>query len=54
MKRKYLQVIYIFCGIFLISIIGGILKYSLNFIDDNPDQYILKTNFKIKNYLIHI
>ena len=43
MKKKYKKVIYIFCVFLLISIIGGVVKYSLRYIDDNPDLYIPKT-----------
>ena len=43
MKKKYKKVIYIFSCIVLFSIIGGIVKYSLGYIDDNPDLYIPKT-----------
>ena len=44
MKKKYKKVIYIFSCIVLFSIIGGILKYSLGYIDDNPEFYNPKTN----------
>ena len=43
MKKKYKKVIYIFSCIFLFSIIGGVVKYSLRYIDENPDLYIPKT-----------
>ena len=43
MKIKYKKVIYIFSCIILITIIGGVIKYSLRYIDDNPDLYIPKT-----------
>ena len=43
MKKKYKKVIYIFTAILLFSIIGGVIKYSLRYIDDNPDLYIPKT-----------
>ena len=42
MKKKYKKVIFIFSIIVLFSIIGGIVKYSLRYIDDNPDYYIPK------------
>ena len=42
MKKKYKKVIYIFSTIVLFSIIGGIIKYSLSYINDNPDLYIPK------------
>ena len=43
MKKKYKKVIYIFSAIVLLSIIGGIVKYSLRYIDNNPDFYVPKT-----------
>ena len=43
MKKKYKKVIYIFSGIILFSIIGGVVKYSLRYIEYNPDLYIPKT-----------
>ena len=39
MKKKYKKIIYIFSAIILISIIGGIVKYSLEYIQNNPDKY---------------
>ena len=39
MKKKYKKVIYIFSTIILISIIGGVVKYSLEYIKNNPDKY---------------
>ncbi len=43
MKKSYKKVIYIFTIIVLFSIIGGIVKYSFRYIDENPDKYIPKT-----------
>ena len=43
MKKKYKKVIYIFSAIVLFSIIGGVFKNSLRYIDNNPDFYIPKT-----------
>ena len=43
MKKKYKKVVFIFSTILLCSIIGGILKYSLRYIDENPDMYITET-----------
>ena len=43
MKKNYKKLIYIFSMIVLFSIIGGVVKYSLKYIDDNPNLYILKT-----------
>ena len=43
MKKKYKKVIFIFSTIILFSIICGVVKYSLKYIDDNPDKYIPKT-----------
>ena len=43
MKKRYKKLIYIFTIVILISIIGGVVKYSLRYIDENPDKYIPKT-----------
>ena len=43
MKKKYKKVIYTFSCIVLFSIIGGIVKYSFGYIDDNPDLYKPRT-----------
>ena len=43
MKKNYQKLIYIFSMIVLFSIIGGVVKYSLKYIDDNPNLYIPKT-----------
>ena len=43
MKKRYKKVIYIFTTIILISIIGGVAKYSLRYIDEKHDKYIPKT-----------
>ena len=43
MKKRYKEVIYIFSLITLFSIIGGIVKYSVRYLDDNPDLYLPKT-----------
>tara|TARA_A100000164_G_scaffold231702_1_gene205570 strand:- start:264 stop:410 length:147 start_codon:yes stop_codon:yes gene_type:complete len=43
MKKKYKKVIYIFSAIIFLSIIGGVVKYSLRYIDDNPDLYTPRT-----------
>ena len=43
MKKKYKKVIYIFSFIVFFSIIGGVVKYSLRYMDDNPDLYIPET-----------
>ena len=43
MKKRYKKVIYIFTTITLFSIIGGIVKNSFRYIDENPDKYIPKT-----------
>ncbi len=42
-KNKYKKVIYIFTTILLFSIIGGVLKYSFKYIDENPYKYIPKS-----------
>ena len=43
MKKIHSKVIYIFSTIILFSIIGGVVKYSFGYIDENPDKYIPKT-----------
>ena len=44
MKRNYIKVIFIFSMVLLFSIIGGVVKYSLKYIEDNPEKYIPKAN----------
>lgn len=44
MKKKYKKATYIFLCIVLFSIIGGVVKYSLGYIDDNPDLYTPNKN----------
>ena len=43
MKKKHPKVIYIFSTIILFSIIGGVVKFSFKYINENPDKYIPKT-----------
>ena len=43
MKKKYKKIIYIFFSIVLFSIIGGVVKYSFKYMNDNPDFYIPKS-----------
>ena len=43
MKKRYMKVIYIVTTIILISVIGGVVKYSFRYIDENPDKYIPTT-----------
>ncbi len=43
MRKRFKRVIYIFSVIILFSIIGGVVKYSLKYMDNNPDLYIPKT-----------
>ena len=42
MRKKYKRVIYIFSVIILFSIIGGVVKYSFKYMDDNPELYTPK------------
>ena len=44
MRKKVQKAIYIFLTIILFSIIGGVVKYSFSYIDENPEKYIPKTN----------
>ena len=43
MKKKYKKVTFIFSCVVLFSIIGGVVKYSLGYMDDNPDLYVPQT-----------
>ena len=43
MRTNYQRVIYIFSTIILFSIIGGVVKYSFKYIEENPDKYIPET-----------
>ena len=43
MKEKYKKVIFIFSIIISFSVIGGVLKYSFKYMDENPDKYVPKT-----------
>ena len=47
MQKIYKKIIFIFCAIVLITIIGGVVRYSLEYIDKNPEKYFPKTNQKI-------
>ena len=42
-KETYKKVIFIFSVIVLFSVIGGVVKYSLKYIDENPNKYFPKT-----------
>ena len=44
MKNKYKKVIYTIPFIVLFSIILGVVKFSLKYIDNNPNLYIPKNN----------
>ena len=48
MKKKYKKVIFFFSAIVLSLIIGGVVKYSFKYIDNNPNLYVPTTN--LKNY----
>ena len=39
MRKKHKKVNFILSAIALFSVIGGVVKYSLRFINDNPDLY---------------
>ena len=43
MKNKYKKVIYIFSSMVLISVITGVVRFSLGYIEDNPKLYIPQT-----------
>ena len=40
MKSIYKKVIYIISAITLFSVIIGVVKYSLTFIENNPEKYL--------------
>ena len=46
MKKKYKKLIIFFSAIVLSSIIGGVVKYSFKYIDNNPNLYVPTTNSK--------
>ena len=49
MKNRYKKVIYIFSSIVLFSIILGVVKLSLKYIDNNPNLYIPKKQSTTNN-----
>ena len=54
MKKKYKKVIYIFSTIILFSFIGGVVKYSLRYIYENPDLYNPRTKEVTIWFLVEI
>ena len=42
MKRIYKKIIFIISAIALFSVIVGVVKYSLTYIEDNPEKYLPK------------
>ena len=40
MKSIYKKFIYIIAAIALFSVIVGVVKYSFNYIENNPDKYL--------------
>ena len=49
MKRKYKKIIFIISAIALFSVIVGIVKYSLTYIENNPEKYLPRQKWdKIK------
>ena len=48
MKSIYKKIIFIISVITLLLVIVGVVKYSLNYIENNPEKYLPKLN-KDKN-----
>jgi len=42
MKSIYKKIIFIISAIALFSVIVGVVKYSLNYIENNPEKYLPK------------
>ena len=42
MKRIYKKIIFIISAIALFSVIVGVVKYSLTYIENNPEKYLPK------------
>ena len=40
MKIIYKKIIFIISAIALFSVIGGVVKYSLTYIENNPEKYL--------------
>ena len=40
MKRIYKKIIFILSAIALFSVIVGVVKYSLTYIENNPEKYL--------------
>ena len=40
MKIIYKKIIIIITSIALLSVIGGVVKYSLTYIENNPEKYL--------------
>ena len=49
MKNIYKKIIFMFSAIALFSVIAGVVKYSLTYIENNPEKYLpTQNNTKIK------
>ena len=51
MKSIYKKIIFIILALALFSVIVGVVKYSLTYIENNPEKYLptqKKTNIKYK------
>ena len=51
MKSIYKKIIFIILSFALFSVIVGVVKYSLNYIENNPEKYLptqIKTKIKYK------
>ena len=40
MRRIYRKIIYSFLAIALFSVIAGVVKYSLTYMENNPEKYL--------------
>ena len=40
MKKIYKKIIFIISAIALLTVIVGVIKYSLNYIENNPEKYL--------------
>lgn len=47
MKSIYKKIIFIISAIALLSVIAGVVKYSLTYIENNPEKYLPKAGQKL-------
>ncbi len=51
MNKNFKKFIYFISTIILVSIIGGIVKYSVHYMENNPEKYILNKSESQINFL---